>query len=72
MRSLTKDAKVLITNKFKNSTDQELQSIIKTINSYQDSTGEEFITLTRYYDTIRDENFSKSHPEIALAMGYTI
>ena len=71
LRSLTKDAKVLITNKFKNSTDQELQLIIKTINSYPDSLGEEFITLTRYYDTIRDENFSKSHPEIALAMGYT-
>ena len=72
LRSLTKNAKILITNKFKNSTDQELQSIVKTINSYPDNTGEEFIALTRYYDTIRNEIFSESHPEIALAMGYTV
>ena len=72
LQSLTKDAKILITNKFKNFPYKELQLIVETINSYPDNSGEEFISLTRYYDTIRNEDFSISHPEIALAMGYTV
>lgn len=71
IKNLTVAAKQLITEKFKHYHWTEMQNILKHINSYPDSDGQEFIKICRHFDSIRNQDFSKSHPEIAAAMGYT-
>jgi MoaA/NifB/PqqE/SkfB family radical SAM enzyme len=70
IKNLTKNAKEILTNKYKNHSWPEIKNILSTINSTPDSSGLEFIKKTQYFDSIRKENFSNSHPEIANAMGY--
>ena len=38
--------------------------------SIPDSDGQEFLKLCKHFDTLRNQNFAKSHYEIAKAMGY--
>jgi MoaA/NifB/PqqE/SkfB family radical SAM enzyme len=69
LSQLTKTAKELIINKFKNYQWPEMQKILQTIQQLPNSNGEEFIKLTQHFDELRNEEFKTSHPEIAQAMG---
>jgi MoaA/NifB/PqqE/SkfB family radical SAM enzyme len=72
LTQLTKKAKEIIVKKFEHSSHQELQKIVKFISTLPSSDGEEFKKITQYYDQIRNQSFQNTHPEIALAMGYTV
>lgn len=70
LRNLTADARELINSKFKNHPWPMLQSTLNYINSTPVSNGQEFIKLCQYFDSLRDQSFELSHPEISKAMGY--
>jgi sulfatase maturation enzyme AslB (radical SAM superfamily) len=70
LSNLTPEAKELIIDKFSDSSWPEIKQILHFIQSQSDSDGKEFIKLTQHFDSLRKENFSNSHSEIAKAMGY--
>jgi sulfatase maturation enzyme AslB (radical SAM superfamily) len=70
LKNLTADARNLINSKFKNHPWPAIQSILNYINSTPVSDGREFINLCQYFDSMRDQSFQQSHPEISKAMGY--
>ena len=70
LQYLTQEAKELIIKKFKNHPWDEIQKIIKIIQNLPNSDGQQFQSKTKWFDQIRGESFSNSHPEIAKAMGY--
>jgi radical SAM protein with 4Fe4S-binding SPASM domain len=70
LRNLTKQAKGIIFEKFKNYPEAEIQKILKIMRELPDSDGINFGNRVRWFDRIRNENFSESHFEIATAMGY--
>lgn len=70
LTNLTKQAQDLIVNKFHDHPWNEMQNVVKLIKSTPPSTGELFVKKINWVDSIRQENFSNSHPEIAKAMGY--
>jgi MoaA/NifB/PqqE/SkfB family radical SAM enzyme len=72
LTQLTKKAKEIILKKFEHTSHSELQKIVRFISTLPDSNGEEFKKITRYYDQIRNQSFQNTHPEIAIAMGYTV
>ena len=72
LSQLTGPAKNYLIDKFKDSPWPEMKKIIQYIQQIPDSNGEKFIELTKHFDSIRKENFSDSHPEIAKAMGYKV
>lgn len=70
LKNLTAEAKAAIIDKHKNNSWPEMQNILQALQKIPDSDGRAFQKLTEYFDTVRNENFSKTHPEIAKAMGY--
>jgi radical SAM protein with 4Fe4S-binding SPASM domain len=70
LQHLTPEAKSLIIEKFKNHPWIEMQNIIKILNKLPYNDGQAFRDKVKWFDQIRQENFSESHPEIADAMGY--
>lgn len=70
LQNLTKQAKKIVIEKFKNHPWHELQKILKIIQELPDSSGANFNKQVEWFDNIRNENFSESHYEIANAMGY--
>ncbi len=72
LSQLTGAAKKYLIDKFKDNPWPEMKKIIQHIQQIPDSNGEKFIELTKHFDSIRKENFSDSHPEIAKAMGYKV
>lgn len=70
LSQLTREAKDLIIEKFKNHPWPEMKKILETIQQTPDSDGVEFVKKTQHFDKLRNENFSETHPEIAKAMGY--
>ena len=72
LSQLTGPAKNYLIDKFKDNPWPEMKKIIQYIQQIPDSNGEKFIELTKHFDSIRKENFSDSHPEIAKAMGYKV
>ena len=70
LKSLTAEGKELIFNKFQHCSWPEMKHILSYIKSIPDSDGHEFLKLCRHFDTLRKQNFSESHFEIAKAMGY--
>lgn len=70
LQYLTQEAKELIIKKFKDHPWDEIQKIIKIIQELPDSDGQEFRSNTEWFDRVREESFSNSHPEIAKAMRY--
>lgn len=70
LASLTQEAKNLILAKHKNNVWPEIQEIVKYIESSPTNNANEFCNKTKWFDTVRGENFSETHPEIAKAMGY--
>jgi MoaA/NifB/PqqE/SkfB family radical SAM enzyme len=69
---LTRKAKDLIIEKFKDHPWSEMQRVIKIIQEIPDSNGESFRSKIKWFDQVRKENFSDSHNEIAIAMGYSV
>jgi MoaA/NifB/PqqE/SkfB family radical SAM enzyme len=70
LQDLTRAAKDLIVEKFKNHPWGEMQRVIKIIQEIPDSNGEDFRSKIKWFDQVREENFANSHYEIAKAMGY--
>jgi len=70
LKNLTAEAKKLITEKFQHRVWPEMKNILNYILSGPDSDGQEFIKLCKHFDSLRNQNFADSHPEIAKAMGY--
>lgn len=70
LSSLTQEAKDLIVKKFTNSPWAELQELSNAVQLMPATTGQPFCQKTQWFDSIRKENFSDTHPEIAKAMGY--
>jgi MoaA/NifB/PqqE/SkfB family radical SAM enzyme len=70
IKNLTKSAKELLIKKYQNHNWPEIQNILTSINNCPNSDGVGFVNKTRYFDSLREQDFSKSHPEIATAMGY--
>lgn len=70
LKNLTADAKQLIFEKFQYYPWPEIKNIISYINAMPNSDGQEFLKLCKHFDTLRNQNFAKSHFEIAKAMGY--
>ena len=70
LKNLTADAKKLISEKFRHHPWLEMKNIISHINAMPNSDGREFLKLCNHFDTLRSQNFAKSHSEIANAMGY--
>lgn len=72
LQNLTKEAKALILEKFKNHPWQEMKKILEIIQKLPDNDGDQFRQRVEWFDTIRQENFASIHPEIAKAMGYRV
>lgn len=70
LSGLTKEAKDMILKKHQNSSWPEMKNILNYIQSLPDSNGTMFCKKTQWFDSIRQENFSDSHFDIANAMGY--
>jgi radical SAM protein with 4Fe4S-binding SPASM domain len=70
IKNITAEMQQLVIEKFKNHPNQEIQNILKTVRSITPTDGMIFRNQTAWFDSIRKENFTKSHPEIADAMGY--
>jgi radical SAM protein with 4Fe4S-binding SPASM domain len=70
LSDLTKEAKQAIIKKFKNHPGHEMQNIVTIIQSFPDSDGQLFRDQISHFDSIRKENFSETHSEIAKFMGY--
>lgn len=70
LNNLTKAAQDLIVEKFQYHPWSEMQNVVNLIKSTPPSTGKSFIEKIKWFDSVRQENFSNSHPEIAKAMGY--
>lgn len=67
---LTPAAKELVINKFKTSTNPNLQNIAQRIQRSAGSDGTEFVKQMKKFDNLRNQNFAETHLEIATAMGY--
>jgi len=72
LQYLTKNAKKLIIEKYKNHPWSVLQDIIQKLNDFPDSDGRDFCQKMKQFDSMRNENFLSTHPEIAHAMGYSV
>ena len=70
VKNLTKEAQDLIVEKLKDHPWKELQQMVTTIKSTPASDGRLFREKIKWFDSVRQENFADSHPEIAKAMGY--
>jgi MoaA/NifB/PqqE/SkfB family radical SAM enzyme len=70
LQNLTKEAQLLILQKFQNYHWPEMRNILETIRSSKPEDNKKFVETTKWFDQIRQENFAESHHEIAKAMGY--
>ena len=70
LENLTPEAQDLIIEKYKNHPWEEMKKIVKLISDAAPGNPDKFIESTKWFDTVRKENFSTSHPEIAKAMKY--
>jgi MoaA/NifB/PqqE/SkfB family radical SAM enzyme len=74
--NLTPTAKKIVVEKllsanFSSKHKAEVSRIIKFIENGPGNNGEEFLYKMKQTDTYRKQNFKDTHPEIAIAMGYT-
>jgi radical SAM protein with 4Fe4S-binding SPASM domain len=70
LKNLTKEAQQLIFDKFQNHPEIEIQNMLALISSAQPTENKAFVKRIKWFDSVRQENFADSHPEIANAMGY--
>lgn len=72
LKDLPDQLKKTIADKFVNHPWVELQNIAKMMNNLPESDGTLFKESVEWFDKIRKQNFAKTHPEIAQALGYTV
>lgn len=72
LKDLPQQVREMVIQKFKNHSWQELQQIAQLLQELPESDGKQFYDTTRWFDKIRQQNFAKTHPEIAQAIGYTV
>lgn len=70
LKSLTSAAQNLIIEKYKNHPWDEMKKIVKLVSNSPPGDSSSFVESAKWFDSVREENFSTSHPEIAKAMGY--
>jgi MoaA/NifB/PqqE/SkfB family radical SAM enzyme len=70
LENLTCEARNLVIEKYKNHPWDEMKKIVESISDAPPGNPNRFIESTKWFDTVREENFSTSHPEIARAMKY--
>jgi radical SAM protein with 4Fe4S-binding SPASM domain len=70
IKNLTRSAKQLLKEKYQNHAWPEIKHVLDSIELSPDNNGAGFVNKTRYFDSVRHENFAETHPEIAKAMGY--
>jgi hypothetical protein len=63
-------AQDLVVAKYQASGIESLRKLAERIRISPGSNGQEFIKNVARLDSVRSQNFSKTHPEIATAMGY--
>jgi radical SAM protein with 4Fe4S-binding SPASM domain len=67
---MTQPAQEMIVSKYQSSTIEPLRKLAERIQISPGSDGKEFVKTFARLDTMRSQDFSKTHPEIATAMGY--
>jgi radical SAM protein with 4Fe4S-binding SPASM domain len=67
--SMTSAAKELVFNKYQYSSIDALRNLAQRIKSSVGSNGQDFVKMVAYYDRMRSQTFTQTHPEIAQAMG---
>ena len=67
---MTQTAQDLVIAKYQTSNIESLRKLAERIRTSPGSNGKEFIKNVTRLDSVRSQNFSKTHPEIATAMGY--
>jgi hypothetical protein len=67
---MTPAAKKLVVDKFKNSANPDLKNIAVRVQNSIGNNGVEFVKQMKQFDSLRNQNFSKTHSAIADAMGY--
>lgn len=70
LQHLTRQAKDMITEKYKNHPWKEMQNVLETLQHLPDNDGSAFQNKIQWFDQVRQENFAKDHLEIANAMRY--
>lgn len=70
IHSMPQHAKDIVIEKYQNSSHPVLRAVTESLKNATSGDGTGFITKTRYFDQIRKQDFSDSHPEIAQLMGY--
>lgn len=69
--NLPEHVRTLIIEKYQNHPWEEMKKIIKLLSESPPGDINKFIEHTQWFDLVRQENFSESHPEIAKAIGYS-
>lgn len=69
---MTPAARRLVVDRYHNHSHPELQKIAQRVQLSKGSDGTEFVKYMKKLDQQRNQSFSKSHNEIALAMGYSV
>ena len=69
---MTEEAKKLVYEKHSASQFKELQAIATQVINSLGSNGERFVCRVQQFDSIRNQDFSSTHKEIAQAMGYNL
>jgi radical SAM protein with 4Fe4S-binding SPASM domain len=70
--SMTESARDLVINKYKDSNNPTLQAIATRIAHSSGADGVNFVRQMKRLDSIRNQDFSSTHKEIAQAMGYNL
>lgn len=69
---MTDRAKQLVIDRYQNHSIKELANLAKRVANSPGSNGSEFVKYTKRLDSIRSQDFSLAHQEIATAMGYFV
>ena len=69
---MTDQARELVINKYRDSSNLQLQALANRVKNSAGSDGKMFLKNVKWLDYIRDQDFSSTHNEIAQAMGYNL
>jgi len=70
IHSMPQSAKNAVIEKYQSSLHPVLKAVTESLKNTVSTDASGFITKTRYFDQIRKQDFSDSHPEISQLMGY--
>jgi MoaA/NifB/PqqE/SkfB family radical SAM enzyme len=72
INSMTDQARELVINKYRDSSNLQLQALANRVKNSAGSDGKMFLKNVKWLDYIRNQDFSTTHNEIAQAMGYNL